>query len=564
MLNHHLAPPNTITFTWPDRDCCTGFRSTSLQYPEGMDTNWLDAFIDSFKRLAGRGSESSILVYRKAMNSIFNFIVECGIAQFPPGNWDSHLHGHFESCLSTTQSPKERMVVWSYSRQIYLELVRQGWIPKSAHVPNNKIRGGCFEEPTAPLGANLERMAVPHTLDLVHPKHMLIARGLELEDDEYLLKIKGKFQRATDAVMEGCTEYWEDMKKCHEIGRKLRETIPEAEIIRVLNSGDYFKNGVHLAEPDAPNGLAWTLAIVHWYLTTGPGFIALNITELSKAPFFSEIMCSDYNNNRFSKRLQDVAGHMPAGTSSSEYLTRLLGLLSMRDCAVASSILIMENPSFTSMSLTNCDLYTQSGRYYLRARDVNCFSVFSVSKPRASRRNMSALSSLSEMIITDVIKLTVIIRARLKAEGKKNWRKLFLFASREKLGSSRGMGNAMCGTKRYRGSTVFTAIEDHLSRVNIEVSGFTLSALRTAQGLICFLECGSLNKVASLLGNTVRTVRKYYIPSWLIVHWASRIIRLMQQKLIVIATDSFPWQLEATDFEPSNSCAYLSRKCCFQ
>jgi hypothetical protein len=200
------------------------------------------------------------------------------------------------------------------------------------------------------------------------------------------------------------------------------------------------------------------------------------------------------------------------------------------------------------MSLTNADLYTQAGLFYLRARDANGRLVFSVAKARACRRKFSALSLLSAQIITDVIQCTAKIRARLKAAEKRNWRKLFLFASKQQLGSSRNIATTMSQTKNGV-SNVYLAIGANLSAASVEEKGFTLSALRTAQALICFLENGSLKMVADLLGNTVRTVRKFYIPSWLIVHWASRIVRMMQQKLIIIATEGSPWQFEATDFE---------------
>jgi len=377
---------------------------------------------------------------------------------------------------------------------------------------------------------------------------MLITKGLELNDDEYLQIIKEKFQLASDAVKAGCIKYWEDMKRCHVIGKQLRDSIPEDEVSRVLASGDFFKNGIHLADPSSPESTAWMLAATHHYVTRELTFSVLNYKKLAKTPFFKELKCHTATFAKLSKLLQEAAGQMPPGTPVTEYLTRLLGFLSQRDCAVACSILMIENPSFTSMSLANADLYTQAGRFYLRARDANSRLVFSVSKPRAAQRKLSVLSPLSAAIITDVIKFTATTRAHLKARGKRNWRKLLLFASRQQLGSSRDISKSMIG-KRNGVSSVFLAIKNHLHAVNIKREGFSLSALRTTQALICFLEHGSLKMVADLLGNTVRTVRKHYIPSWLIVHWASRIVRIMQQKMIVIATEGSPWQLDSTDFE---------------
>lgn len=549
MLNHHLEPPNKIVFSWPDHDCRSGFRISTVQCPETMEAGWRDAFIEAFKRRAFRGAESNISIYRQALASIFKFIEGSENATFPPDDWENHMHGHFESCLSNvTQKPKGRLQTWSYSRQIYLELVRLERVPASAHIPDNKIRGGCLDEPFAPLGANIGHLAVPSNLEFVLPKHILVARGLELDDDEYLLNVKGKFQQATDAVMAGCIECWTEMKNCHWIGRKLRESISTDEVDRVLTSGNFFKSGVHLADPDAPEGPAWALAVAHRYLMHRPQLGSLNNKQLKQTPFFREIMNSHYKAARLSKRFQEITGQMPVGTPITDCFTRLLGLLSQRDCAVASSILIIENPSFTSMSLTNADLYTQAGNFYLRARDANGRLVFSVAKPRACRRKLSVLPLLSAQIITDVIRCTANIRARLRAAEKRNWRKLFLFASRQQLGSSRAISETMSQTKNGV-SNVYLALGANLSTAGIEEKGFTLSALRTAQALICFLENGSLKMVADLLGNTVRTVRQYYIPSWLIVHWASRIVRIMQQKLIIIATEGSPWQLDATDFE---------------
>jgi len=549
MLNHHLAPPNKIVFSWPDRDCLRGFRTSTIHYPEAMEAEWRDAFIEAFKRRAWKGSEFCIHPNRKAMSSIFKYIGDSESATFPPDNWGNHMHGHFESCLSNiTQNPRGRLETWSYSRQIYLELVRLGRVPASAHIPDNKIRGGCLDEPSAPLGANLERLAIPTHLEFVLPKHMLVAKGLELDEDEYLLGIKAKFQQASDAVMAGCIEYWADMKKCHRIGSQLRESISIDEVVRVLNSGNFFNNGMHLAHPDAPEGPAWALAVAHYYLVYRPELSALNNKQLKKTPFFREIMNSHSNAARLSERLQEIAGQMPLGTPTTECFTRLLGILSQRDCAVASSILIIENPSFTSMSLTNADLYTQAGHFYLRVRDASGREIFSVAKPRACRRKVSVLSPLSAQVIADVMQFTAMIRVRLKAAGKRNWRKLFLYASKQQFGSSRDIAKSMSNTKNDV-SNVYIAISAHISVANIEHKGFTLSALRTTQALVCFLEHGSLKMVADLLGNTVRTVRQFYIPSWLVVHWASRIVRMMQQKLIIIATENFPWQLDATDFE---------------
>lgn len=548
MLSHHLEPPNKIVFSWPDRDCRTGFRTSIVQCPQAMDAGWRDAFIEAFKRRAFRGAELNIHCYRKGIISIFRYIDASESLAFPPDNWENHMYGHFEWCLSdATQKPKVRLETWAYSRRIYLELVRLERVPASAHIPDNIIRGGCLDETSVPLGANIEHLDVPSELDFVLPKHMLVAKGLELDDDEYLLGVKDKFKQATDAVMAGCLKYWAEMKRCHELGRQLRESISSDNVIRVLTSGNFFNNGIHLADPDAPEGPAWALAVAHHYLLHRPELGTLNNKQLKQTPFFRQIMNSHRKAARVSRRFQEIAGQMPIGTPTTDCLTRLLGLLSQRDCAVASSILIIENPSFTPMSLTNADIYTQAGRFYLRARDANSRLVFSVAKPRACKRKVSVLSLLSAQIITDVIQCTAKIRARLKNVEKRNWRKLFLFASKQQLGSSRDIAKTMSQTKNSV-SNVYFAIGANFSAVRIEEKGFTLSALRTAQAIICFLESGSLKMVADILGNTVRTVRKHYIPPWLIVHWAGRIVRIMQQKLIIIATEGYPWQFEATDF----------------
>jgi hypothetical protein len=204
-----------------------------------------------------------------------------------------------------------------------------------------------------------------------------------------------------------------------------------------------------------------------------------------------------------------------------------------------------ENPKFTAEAIANSRLYTQGGKPYVRTEADLKRIIFSVDKPRAGTRKVSGLPPLSAKIVMDVMACTKELRTRLIASGHPGWRKMFIISTRNKIGTS---GEIPQSLHTKSGNSLFKVLIDELSAGGIHKDGFTLKKIRATKGIIRFLETGNLRAVADLLGNSVAVVKSNYIPDFLRLKWATRGLRMMQQKLIIVATDGTPWEVEATDF----------------
>jgi hypothetical protein len=547
MVSYEVTELGKLMFTWPDIHTRKGFTTRKLDIPAGMHDGYLTALSDAVVRRASRLSEQSCASYLNALSRILRNI-NCCVAAFPPVNWDAYLYNHFSSHLEDEKtSYSTRVADWHRVREIYIEIQRRDFIPINALIPSASVQGGCHDSGTQPIGHETIRLPVPVSLDELLPKWRLSEPGLELDDDLYIEKLKEKLQLASNTIIAACIDYWQTMRKCHQIGKDLIEKIPENDVHAVLSTGKYIINGVHLAHPSEPLGISWFLATLRYYLIKTTALSAISSDQLMEIPFFRPIIYNERNRKLLLKKLREIVGDNSVdGKTITESLCRLLGLLSNRDCAAACCILISENPSFPPYSLVTADLYTQAGKFYLRARNGGKRLIFSVDKPRAGSRKTSQLPPLSSQIVADLIESTDIARINMRNRKKATWRKLFLVANHLQIGCS---GRAAAKIMAFNnGTTLYSVLQPKLEKAGIVDRDFNLSTLRTTQGILAFLQHGSLRKVADILNNTVQVVRSSYIPQWLIVRWATRAIRIMQQKIIVVATEGAPWQLEASDF----------------
>lgn len=552
MLTYQVTAPHKLTFKWPDDHRRKGFTTQSAKIPEVLHNESLTILADAVVRRASRGSSLSCIGYVHALTNIFKNI-NCVESKFPPDNWDAFFYEHFSSHLENPAILYSvRIAEWHKIRDIYIEVQRRGSIPINAIIPSASIQGGCHDSAEPPLGYETIRLTVPSSLSEILPKGHLAETGLELDDDTYIENLREKFKNVSDTVVDACIDYWKVMRCCHQIGKDLIDIIPEDEIRKALDNKAYFVDGMHLAHPNRPLGINWFLAVLKYYLRNTLELTAISSEQLMEIPFFRPIIYNNKIRPLLLKKLREIAGGKSFGEHTiNETLSRLLGLLSNRDCAAACCILIIENPSFPPYSLVSANLYTQAGKFYLRARSGGKRLVFSVDKPRAGRRKTSQLPELSSQIVADLMECTEVLRINLRSRGKSSWRKLFLIANESQIGCTGvGISKTMAVSS---GITLYSALKPFLVPAGIQVENFNLSTLRSTQGILTFLEHGSLRKVADILNNTVQVVRARYIPPWLIIRWATRTIRIMQQKIIVVATEGTPWQLNATDFSTAKA-----------
>lgn len=284
----------------------------------------------------------------------------------------------------------------------------------------------------------------------------------------------------------------------------------------------------------------------------------LNFKELKKLPFFRRVIKNTKTRPLITAQLWKVAGSDCVENSIvNETFNRLLGNLSPRDCAVACVIIISENPTFNPSALVNVRLYTQHGKCFLRGNSDTKRITLSVSKPRAIDRKVSNLPLLSAKVVNDVIRCTTIARKRLLDQKRSGWRKLFLISTRNQIGSNTDFNKSLA---IYPGLSLYDIYKSKFEEVGISQSMMNLYRLRCTQGILEFLRTGSLQSVATLLGNSVQVVQAKYIPKWMVHRWNTRLLRVIDQKIILVATEGSPWQLEASDFETREELQNFIRK----
>lgn len=552
MLTFQVKESAKLVFSWPDVGAAKGFTTRSVKIPGEMDHECVLIISEAVVRRASRLSTESYGGYVHALSRTFRHIDRSG-QKFPPTNWDVFLYEHFSShIVDTSITYPVRIAEWHKIKDIYNELQRRGFIPANSLIPTASLQGGCHDSAAHPIGYGKENLKIPTSVGELLPKWKLSEHDLELDDDAYISKLREKIKTSANAVVDACSDYWNAMRKCHQIGRDLIDKISDEEIEKVLKSNNFMRDGLHIAHPSQPLGINWFLAVLKHYLKKTNVLTAISSDQLMEIPFFRPIIYVNSTRRLWLHKIREIAGNTKApGQTVAETLSRLLGLLSPRDCAAACCILISENPSFPPYSLISANLYTQAGKFYLRARSGEKRLIFSVDKPRAGKRKTSQLPPLSAQIVADIIECTEIPRAVLKRQGKSSWRKLFLTANKSQISfPGRAVGKIMAFNK---GVTLYSALKKSLIPAGVEDRDFNLSTLRTNQGILVFLEFGSLRKVADTLNNSVQVVRSRYIPPWLIIRWATRAIRRMQQKLIVVATEGSPWQLDATDFQSADA-----------
>ena len=539
----------SLVFTWPDDETLKGYRYRKMSLHSCREPRMIDAIAQIILSIYNQLSQKSFDKFIYAGQQIFKEIRKQSKKTTPNrDDWGNFILRHYENHLNLTHLEfRTRIYSWAYIATIYKRLQRSGVIPEDVYIPQEPPSAGLLDENLAPpLGQERKNITPPTDINNFLSKRYLVESGLNLAEDQYLLDLKRTLELRASIVISCGIDYWERMIKCHEIGRSLISEITSEELEKVLDCGDYYATGRHLCDPDSPKGINWFLAITRHYLKHTQELQALNLSDIALIPAFKGIV-SDYKcRASLSKRIKALA--TDCRTEPLEFweaLARLLGLLSPRDCAVACAIIATENPRFNPHSLVNVKLYSQSDTFYLRGNSDTKRITLSVSKPRARSRKESALPHVSAKIVSYVIECTEIPRARLLQDRKSGWRKLFLTSTSK--GTAR-FTNFIGKLNSSGGVTLHQIYRDKFEAAGITRRMVTLYRIRCTQGILEFLRNGSIQRVADLLGNKCAVVETCYIPKWLKYRWGTRLLRILQQKFILVATEDEPWQVAVSDF----------------
>lgn len=462
--------------------------------------------------------------------------------------WDEFLIGHFEFTLddlgpSGKRTPETRISRWSSIERFYNKLQTHELIPKDAYIPSRHLSDGnnMPRKPRTPVGKLSKQISETSGR---WSKEALVSRDLCLDEDEFLCRISQSLCSAIQATIDGCCEYLEKMKTAHELGRKLIEKVDPAELNRRITSGDYYADGVHVADPKSKNCLPWVLAVANYFLKETEQLNSISYVALSNIDFFKDLT-RKATKDEYSKLIRQAIGHVGIHTvNSTENFSRLLGHLSARDCAAIASILMIDQPKFPSTGLQGAKLTTSEGTPLIEVQIDERAIQFAIEKPRADQFQVETLTARSAEMLKYALQCTAPIRTKLKRKNDAKANYLFLTVTKMGIICPGNIDNIM----HSNGHTLYKEIAHHFEGLHFDKETFSLGALRVTQGLITYFQTGSLYAVSQRLGNQIQTVKSCYIPNWIQERRYIWMIRAFQAKLVLIATTNKPWALETSDF----------------
>ncbi|ANH99214.1 hypothetical protein A8L59_17960 [Pseudomonas koreensis] len=534
-----------------------GFRETSCPRPPFMTFERLTLICEQTMEMCQRGTRYTATHFFMIFKHIVRFAMH-NKSDFPaPGHsdWKVFIHEHFIFHLSHPEKlsgtgDKERVSMqaqWRHAHEFYERLKQKQIVPYNVDIP--RIRkltrpDECGSEDI--LDSVQETYSTVGSASELWPKTFLIDKDLNTPTDKFLANLQSQLVRRSEGIISACQSYWDKVVECQAIGAGLIESISKTRLLEVLDSGVFEVNGVHLAHPDSPEGLAWFLAVIDYCFQESHELEFISYELMTEIPFLRQICNNPNLLAQMTDRIKAIAGENGAPlTRVNETLNRLLGHISARDCAAAAAIIIADNPKFTPTALREADYLSADDKpLHHYNSELGCM-MWSVSKPRARDRKVSALSPRSAKAYAQVVRATLKSRWKLMSKGDPNYRKLFLTSTFKWVGMSTAIGPAFAGEL---GVSLFDALEPELVEAGVSRKSFGLKRIRGTQGMIAFLKEGTYQSVANKLGNSIAVVKVHYVPSWLKRRWNVRILRIFQTKLVVLATKNKPWAVEASDF----------------
>lgn len=391
------------------------------------------------------------------------------------------------------------------------------------------------------------------------PQKLLVDISFKMNDADFLDAVEKQCRHLVSVIRETCLAHWDGLMQDVETGRQLAAQITDAEIDGLNATGRYSiphsRNGtpIRYGSPRHPQGHAWALAFVRRTLAVGTDISCISTNTLRSSPFFPKrLLCSHSTKDSYTAfdALTAMGQEQWQVLPIPARFYRFAGLISNIDAAAVCCLLTIEHPSFTSESLRDAKLLNVRGKSYLMLSDRKDLSIYSLNKPRAGKRKTVVLTSVSQKLITDILRCTAPAREVLRKAGDKTWRYLFLGVARHNgatgfLGTVEAIPTYLTGaTRTIALTTLYPALEQN----GLTKGSFDYRRLRNTLGVIRWFETGSIVEMSRILGNTHKVALENYLPPALLHAWNTRIIRRFQNTLIVLAAHDEPYLLEVTDF----------------
>lgn len=540
---------------WPHAAARSKVASSEFDAVVGVSVKVLNIIFQMLAVLTNGMSHQNTKTLVAALREIFRFIRE-GLGRWPETNeWALVIYNLYAHQLlaggddRTLDSSKAK---WRDICQILQGCISKGVIP-NLQLPEKSLPGRIRRQlkGNGVLGEEYISCVPAVISDPPLPKKFLCDLAFSKDEDAFFADIQEKLQVASEMVFEVNKAYWREMLRGHEVGKRLISSISRDDLLTALNDPQWHKPVKkafhHIANPRSSKGIAYFLAAVDYYFFETDQLSSLSLREMERIPFLKPIVSIKQISRGIFGTLRAEMG-ATLGENADNLLCRALGVLSTRDCAAATAILMHEQPKFTPESVERADAYDQHGKILVSLPEESGKNIlFTIIKARAKKRKGGLLSETASQVFLDVHVATRRLRAKAAREQSDVVGKLFLVATRHGFGHSGRVGRYFNG----RGS-VFELMQDYPGLAGMARSSFTLSKIRTTQGILVWLKTESVSAMAASLGNSVRVVLKNYIPDWLYRRMLIRSARRLQQKLILIATANKKHQLSSSDFSDSN------------
>ncbi|WP_447741691.1 hypothetical protein [Pseudomonas laurentiana] len=539
MLTCNITDTHMI-FEWPDEAAVKGTQTFTCSRGNDHTLAQTRLLAQCVKNVCNRLSPNSYNTIFKGLQVIIStFTTRLWPAHNDSEAWQNIVIMIYERALQKKQKLETKITYWGGAEKILKGLCRMGVIAPTVVIPNTKQRTKSSEKATPPIGYGTKKIKTAEMAEDILPKKFMIERDLDKPDDLYLSQFRGEIEGNLEIVSNALKGYWEEMIATHTIGKSLIESIPKEERERVLQNNGIDENGLHVCAPSNPDALPWLLTLVQHRFESGQ-IKAVSVEELKRVSF-------GVSSNRIYQLFREAQSICPTrymnAKVAGEYMSRLMGLLSLVDCNAATALLVINNPVFTADGISSADLYMENGDCYVQVDSEKGHVRLSISKPRAQARKVAHLNKLSRNILADIIRCTSNLRLLLKNNKNRNWRRLFLYMNARTPASR---PSKVSNNNKSKNSLINRLAVDLVAiKKPVDLS---LSVLRATVGILTFLRTGNLAVTSMVLGNSIAVTESNYVPRWLVRRFANRTLRILAQKLIVVATHGHPWALAASDF----------------
>lgn len=524
--------------------------TTAVALPHGMSGELIRLIAEAMIFLVTGLSFDSTKNYCLTLALICDYLILHGDRWPSPAEWPTTIFNLYCFQLNVkTRTIDSNRMYWRRIK-VVLRVLMDRDIIIPCNIPSSDLPRNARKElaETLALGEAYESITPDEiAANEVIPKQYLVDLSYLQNSEDFFSKIEAELSVGSECTFKVCLTYWETVKVGHAVGREMIDSVSRSDLMAALNdprNSDWPRQGIpHPADPDAPSGIAYFLAAVEYYFFEVGSLASISIDALEEIPFFQRICASDRKRKELKERLK-VALKAPY-VGVTDLITRGLGLLSTRDCAAVTALLMHEQPRFNSGSLEMAEAYDKNGKLHIHLTDAGGEHVFfTIAKHRARARKGGVMTILASRILVDLHNMTKRLRAKMQKEQPDVARQLFLVVTKSGMGHVGRVGDYF----NVKDNSIFVIFRSEIEAAGMTRDTFLLSRVRNTRGVLVWLKTGALISMAEAMGNQVKTVLNNYIPDWLYHRMLAASARRLQQKIVVLATAGEAWQVRVSDF----------------